>query len=89
MPNRLTFGKKNEALTTPGGIMQPGSNLPCRSAIGRPLIFKCPNTFNNVQHWLEGEEATDYSYESIICPACAGLHFINRKTGSLLGRRGK
>jgi hypothetical protein len=69
--------------------MQPGSKPSYHPANGGPLIFKCPKTFNNVQHWLDGEEAPDHSYETVVCPACARLHFINRKTGRLLGQREK
>ena len=39
-----------------------------------------------VQHWLdEIIEASEDEYEEVICPACAGSHFLNRKTGRLLG----
>jgi hypothetical protein len=66
--------------------MQPGSKPAYRSVIGRPLIFRCPKTLNNVQHWLDGEDAPDHVYETVFCPACTRLHFINRKTGKLLGQ---
>ena len=51
------------------------------------LIFKCPHTGMNVQHWLADGAADDYlsSYESVVCPACSRLHFINRSNGRLLG----
>jgi hypothetical protein len=42
-----------------------------------------------VQHWLDDDDPTkpgDY-YQSIVCPACARLHFVNRKTGRLLGQQ--
>jgi hypothetical protein len=40
-----------------------------------------------VQHWLDDDdEAPDGEYEGITCPACAGVHFINRKTGKLIGQ---
>jgi hypothetical protein len=51
------------------------------------LVFKCPRTGLNVQHWL-AEEAVDdssTSYETVVCAACGRLHFINRSTGRLLG----
>src|SRR4029077_7183663 len=66
--------------------MQPASKPAYRSAIGRPLIFECPKTLNNVQHWLDGDDAPDHTYESVVCPACTGLHFINGETGKLLGQ---
>jgi len=50
------------------------------------LIFKCPRTGMNVQHWLEESRTGDPgSYESVVCKACTRLHFINRRTRKLLG----
>jgi hypothetical protein len=50
------------------------------------LIFTCPACGMKVQHWLEGgRDIQDNQYESVICRACTRLHFINRKTGKLLG----
>ena len=52
------------------------------------LIFKCPRTDMNVQHWLADEpERGDphSSYETVVCKACSRLHFINRSSGKLLG----
>ena len=43
----------------------------------------------NVQHLLEDDQdAPDNEYEGIACPACAKVHFVNRKTGKLLGQDG-
>jgi hypothetical protein len=49
------------------------------------LIFVCPKTDLKVQYRLERVSAVDHEYEAVICPACARLHFLNRKTGRLLG----
>ena len=51
------------------------------------LIFKCPNTGMNVQHWLADEPGDNSraSYETVTCQACSRLHFINRASGKLLG----
>jgi hypothetical protein len=52
------------------------------------LIFKCPRTGLNVQHWLAEDAAPDDSggnYDPVVCQACNGLHFINRSSGKLLG----
>jgi hypothetical protein len=53
------------------------------------LVFKCPDTSFNVQHWIEDDEddAPGNRYESVACPACTRVHFINRKTGKLLGEK--
>jgi len=51
-----------------------------------PIIFTCPRTLAKVQHWLEEDEgASEDEYEPVSCLACTRLHFVNRKTGKLLG----
>jgi hypothetical protein len=50
------------------------------------VIFKCRRTGMNVQHRLSEEPSSDEDgYETVQCPACAGLHFISRSTGKLVG----
>jgi hypothetical protein len=52
------------------------------------LIFKCPRTGLNVQHRQAEDAASDDSpgtYDTVVCQACNGIHFINRSTGRLLG----
>jgi hypothetical protein len=50
------------------------------------FVFKCPNTYNKIQHWLDDDENVPCNeYEIIKCAACSRLHLINRKTGALLG----
>jgi len=53
------------------------------------LLFKCPATDMSVQHWLDDDDpsAPGERYQSIVCPACGRLHFINRKTGRVLGQK--
>lgn len=55
--------------------------------MGRHIIYKCPRTGLNVQHWLEDvlEDRTEDDYDSVDCPACTLAHFIHRETGKLLG----
>jgi hypothetical protein len=56
------------------------------------FIFSCPTTDLLVQHWLndDGEEGqSEHRYEPISCPACVRLHFLNRKSGKLLGHEGE
>ncbi|PJG51661.1 hypothetical protein CVM73_29500 [Bradyrhizobium forestalis] len=58
----------------------------------RNIIFKCPRTGMNVQHWLSdsASDAAD-THVSVRCPACAALHFVNTASGKMLseaiGRR--
>ena len=55
--------------------------------MARHIIFKCPRTGMNVQHWLDevtAEKSAD-AYQSVKCPACTLAHFIHRETGKLLG----
>jgi hypothetical protein len=52
------------------------------------LIFKCRRTGLNVQHWQAQDAAPDDpqgTYDTVVCQACSGIHFINRSTGRLLG----
>jgi hypothetical protein len=53
----------------------------------RHIIFKCPNTAMNVQHWLPAAAPGDPvdTHSPVVCPACTKLHFVNRSTGKLLG----
>lgn len=53
------------------------------------VVFRCPGTGLNVQHWLAAEDdpaGRECSYETVLCKACARLHFINRATGKLFGQ---
>ena len=53
-----------------------------------PFIFKCPSTGLNVQEWVDDEDGlSDNEFQGLICPACTRLHFLNRKTGKLLGEK--
>ncbi|WP_300210923.1 hypothetical protein [Bradyrhizobium sp.] len=54
--------------------------------MGRPILFKCPTTGMNVQHWLADEEPDDSEYDQIACPACTRFHFIRRATGKPIGQ---
>ena len=54
------------------------------------VLFKCPRTGMNVQHWLADEPASDdtgNNFETVVCQACGGLHFINRSNAKLLGEK--
>ena len=50
------------------------------------FVFKCPATGFNVQHQKDDDpDISENECEAIPCPACAGIHLVNRKTGKLLG----
>jgi hypothetical protein len=52
------------------------------------VVFTCPVTRLSVQHWLDEAEAVlKDEYVGIQCQACTKLHFINKKTGKLLGQK--
>ncbi len=54
------------------------------------IIFKCPRTGMNVQHWLADDPQSagpDGTHETVVCKACSRLHFIHRSSGKLLGQQ--
>jgi hypothetical protein len=53
--------------------------------MARHILFKCPQTGLNVQHWLEDAPDDPTTHKPVVCQACTKLHFINRSTGKLLG----
>jgi len=58
----------------------------------RFLVYRCPNTVMKVQAsfaWKDGKEDEGRSqlYETVDCPACASAHFLNLRTGKLLGEK--
>jgi hypothetical protein len=52
---------------------------------GMNLIFVCPRTDLKVQHRMIRVDAGEHEYEAVSCPACTRLHFVNCKSGKLLG----
>nr|WP_061029485.1 hypothetical protein [Bradyrhizobium sp. CCH5-F6] len=55
----------------------------------RNIIFKCPRTGMNVQHWLSGttSDAAE-THVPVRCPACASLHFVSLASGKMLSEGG-
>ena len=54
------------------------------------IVFKCPATGLNVQHWLADEPSVDdpqCTFETVVCQACGRLHFINRSSRKLVGEK--
>jgi hypothetical protein len=58
-----------------------------------PFIYRCPTTGLSVQGLVpddeesEGADGADSTYESVKCIACGRMHFINPKTGKLMGEK--
>jgi hypothetical protein len=54
----------------------------------RLIIHRCPISALEVQTPLQPfdrRRGGKKHYESLTCPSCTRLHFLNRKTGKLLG----
>jgi hypothetical protein len=54
----------------------------------RLITYRCPITSLEVQTLSQPSDQIregEKHYESVTCPSCARLHFVNRKTGKLLG----
>jgi hypothetical protein len=57
----------------------------------RFVVYRCPAAGMGVQAIFaakDSEEDGDRSqnYQSVSCPACGAIHFVNVKTGKLLAR---
>jgi hypothetical protein len=53
------------------------------------IMFYCPNADLSVRQTLENnvqQKSDEEIYEAVLCFACTRLHFINKKTGKLLGQ---
>jgi hypothetical protein len=48
-------------------------------ALMATFLVTCPNIQLKVQHWLDGENASEDDYEEITCHACGSVHFVNQK----------
>jgi len=58
------------------------------SRMAKSILFRCPTTGMNVQHSLaDGPDGEKDRYGSVVCPACARLHFIHNSTGKPLGEK--
>jgi hypothetical protein len=54
--------------------------------MARPIVFKCPVTGMNVQHWLADVPENEKDRHSpVVCLACTKTHFIHNSTGQVLG----
>jgi hypothetical protein len=52
-----------------------------------PFLYRCPITGSNVQGFVADDPtAGDYeTFEPVTCLACTQLHYVNPKTGKILG----
>jgi hypothetical protein len=52
-----------------------------------PFVYRCPNTGVQLQGWAadDGADNAKDTYEGNHCPVCNKLHFVNPKTGKVLG----
>lgn len=52
----------------------------------RPIIFSCPNTGDRVQGLLpDAPEPGANDLHPITCATCDGVHFIDLRTGAMIG----
>lgn len=55
----------------------------------RNLLFKCPISGLTVQGRIERTHEGEHAehYQEVDCPGCGAAHFINRRTGKVLGQK--
>ena len=51
------------------------------------FVFTCPITKLKVQDWSDDDDPPEDQYDERACAACAGVHFVNPKTGKVLGEQ--
>ena len=52
------------------------------------FLYRCPNTGHKVQGFVADDPADSEAgdeFEAIACTACTALHWVNPKTGKVLG----
>jgi len=52
------------------------------------FVYRCPNTGRQVQGFVADDltkSETENEFEGVVCIACAALHWVNPKTGRVLG----
>jgi hypothetical protein len=54
--------------------------------MGKPFVFRCLTTGQNVQGYSEADDASggELRYEGVSCLACGRVHVVNPATGKLL-----
>jgi hypothetical protein len=51
----------------------------------RARSFHLPSHVTKSLHGSEDDDAPEDQYEGVVCEACSRLHFVNPKTGQLMG----
>jgi hypothetical protein len=51
------------------------------------FLFTCPITRVRVQDWSDADDLPEDQYDEVACKACNSVHFVNPKTGRVLGQR--
>jgi hypothetical protein len=51
------------------------------------FLYRCPNTGQNVQGFVADDtnEEAGNGFQAVVCTACTALHWVNPKTGKVLG----
>jgi hypothetical protein len=50
-------------------------------------LYQCPRTGLHVQLRLADDANGTQPYETVSCPACMQIHFIDKASGKLVGRK--
>jgi hypothetical protein len=51
-----------------------------------PFLYRCPNTGYRVQGFVADDTSDDDErFEAVACIACDRLHYVNPRTGKVLG----
>ena len=53
----------------------------------RPVTFRCPITGLQGQGWLADNATEADAFVTVACTACLQAHFVNVRTGKVLGER--
>jgi hypothetical protein len=49
------------------------------------FLYRCPFTGQHVQGWTANGDDDQNTFRTVECLACARAHFVNAKTGKVLG----
>ena len=53
------------------------------------FFYRCPNTGYNVKGFIaDRADDDDEAFEAVTCTVCQRVHFVNPKTGKVIGDEG-